>query len=174
MAVLGRGKKRAEANSEKLLDVTANMEGSLIFNEPVTLRISGGFSGNLKTRGSLTIGEQAQVSAKIDGEEITIAGLVTGKVTAKKSLKLVPPAVVSGQIYTPILEVEAGAKIEGEVHVGEIPSWMTSKEVAEYLEVELRLIEEWALEGRVPGVQEGDQWRFEKAKIDEWVATQKN
>jgi len=174
VAVLGRGKKKAEGNSEKVLDVTANMQGSLIFQEPVALRISGGFSGSLQTRGSLTIGEQAQVSAEINGEEVTIAGLVTGKVTATQSLKLIPPAVVSGQIYTPILEVEAGAKIEGEVHVGETPSWMTSKEVAEYLEVELRLIEEWALDGRVPGVQEGEQWRFEKAKIDEWVATQKN
>ncbi|MBI3318839.1 MAG: helix-turn-helix domain-containing protein, partial [Candidatus Omnitrophica bacterium] len=47
-------------------------------------------------------------------------------------------------------------------------------EVAGYLEVEARLVEEWAREGKIPSLQEKGQWRFDKAKIDDWVAAQKS
>jgi excisionase family DNA binding protein len=173
MAILGK-RRRKEEPTDRILDVNASMQGSLTFQEPVNLRISGRFEGTLETQGDLTIGEQAQVSADVTGETITIAGRVTGKVIAKRRLTLIPPAFVQGEISTPILRVEEGASLEGTVHMQERPSWMTSEEVAEYLEVELRLVEEWAREGKIPADQEGGTWRFAKAKIDEWVSAQKN
>jgi excisionase family DNA binding protein len=47
---------------------------------------------------------------------------------------------------------------------------MTADEVAKYLEVEAGLISEWVNSGRLPGIKEGDSWRFDRAKIDAWVA----
>ncbi len=182
MSILGKARKgQPEA---KILDVTASMQGSLIFQEPVSLRISGRFQGNLETRGDLTIGEGAVVQADITGEDITIAGQVTGKVKAQRSLKVVPPAELRGEIWTPILQVESGARIEGTLHMAEAAGGaggagfaaggMTLEEVAEYLEVEIRQLEQWAREGKIPAVLSGNQWRFEKAKIEHWVATQKS
>ncbi len=173
MAVLGRGRGK-EAES-RVLDVTASMQGSLVFQEPVSLRISGRFEGTLETKGELTIGEQAQVRAEITGESITVAGRVEGKIIAKRSLKLASPAVVRGEIWTPVLEVEPGASLDGPVHMArEQGATLSAKDLAEYLEVDLRTVEQWARDGKIPGSQEGGQWRFEKSKVDEWVATQKS
>lgn len=174
MAVLGRGKGKETETQARILDVTASMEGSLVFQEPVSLRISGKFEGTLETKGELTIGETAHVRADIIGESIIVAGRVEGKITATRSLKLVPPASVRGEVWTPVLQVEPGAELEGTVHMGGAGSKLSAKEVAEYLEVELRTVEQWAREGKIPGAQEGGQWRFEKSKLDEWVASQKS
>ena len=175
MSVLGRGGRGKESEAQgRVLDVTASMEGSLVFQEPVVLRISGRFEGTLETRGELTIGERAQVRAEIIGEAVTIAGRVEGKVVAKHSLKIVPPAVVKGEVWTPVLEVDPGAHLEGTVHMGGQTAAMTLQEVAEYLEVESRMVEQWVREGKMPAAQEAGQWRFEKTKIDEWVASQKS
>ena len=174
MGVLGsRGRKVAEQQS-RILDVTASMEGSLVFQEPVQLRISGRFQGTLQTRGELTIGEAAQVRADITGDAIQIAGRVEGKIVAKRSLRLTPPAVVQGEVWTPVLQVEPGAQIEGTLHMGAQGSSMSMNEVAEYLEVEPRLVEQWAREGRLPAAQEAGQWKFEKSAVDHWVETQKS
>ena len=175
MAVLGRNRgKEAEPPQNRVLDVAARMEGSLVFQEPVSLRISGRFSGNLQTRGELTIGPQAEVQADITGEAIIIAGKVNGKIVAQSSLKLIPPGVVTGEIWTPSLEVQPGAQIQGSVQMGGQGTWMGTQEVAGYLEMEPRLVEQWAREGKLPATQQAGQWRFEKNKIDEWVSTQKS
>ncbi|MDO8730099.1 MAG: polymer-forming cytoskeletal protein [Candidatus Omnitrophota bacterium] len=173
MAILGRGKGKEESQN-RVLDVTASMQGSLIFREPVSLRISGRFEGTLETQGELTIGEAAQVRAEITGESITVAGRVEGKIIAKRSLKLVSPAVVRGDVWTPLLEVEAGASLDGSLHMGAQASTLSTKDLAEYLEVDVRTVEQWAKDGKIPGSQEGGQWRFEKSRVDEWVATQKS
>ena len=78
-------KKRDE---EKILDVNATMQGSLVFNEPVNLRISGKFDGNLDVKGNLMIGEHAEVKADILGENIVIGGRVSGKIKATRILTL--------------------------------------------------------------------------------------
>ena len=174
MAVLGRGKGKETQGQSRVFDVTASMQGSLLFQEPVSLRISGRFEGTLETQGELTIGEAAQVKADITGEAITIAGRVEGKVIAKRSLTLVPPAVVRGEVWTPVLRVESGAQMDGAVHMSGGGAALSTQEVAEYLEVDARTVEQWAREGKIPGAQEGGQWRFEKTQLDAWVATQKS
>lgn len=173
MAVLGRGRGK-EAEPSRVLDVTASMQGSLVFQEPVSLRISGRFEGTLETRGELTVGEKAQVRADITGDSITIAGRVEGKVIAKRFLKLIPPAIVKGEIVTPVLQVEPGAQMQGTVRMEEKGSTLTLQEVVEYLEVEGRMVEQWVREGKIPGIQEAGEWRFDRVKIDEWVASQRS
>ena len=174
MAILGRGKPKEEQPSSRVLDVTASMEGSLIFQEPVTLRISGRFEGTLETRGELTVGEKAQVRANITGDNIIIAGRVEGKVVAKRFLKIVPPAVVKGEVSAPVFQMEPGARLDGAVHMGERGEALSLQEVAAYLEVETRVVEQWAREGKIPSGQEAGEWRFDRIRIDEWVATQKS
>ncbi len=176
MGILSRKQKTTDPGN-RVLDVTASMQGSLVFQEPVSLRISGRFEGTLETRGDLTVAETANVRADVTGEQITVAGHVTGKVVAKQSLRLARTAVLTGEIWTPVLETEAGARIEGAVHIAQADDsadGMSAQEVAEYLEMDVRLLEQWAREGKIPSARKGDPWRFERAKIDEWVAAQRN
>lgn len=161
---------------EKVLDVDASMQGTLIFKDSVNLKINGTFEGVLNTRGSLMIGEQAVVNADITGESIVIAGKVNGNVTALKELKLISPARVVGDIRSPRLSIAEGAIFDGtsrmlEKRPDDIPDdIMTPDDLAKYLEIETNLVYEWANSGRLPGTRQGDAWKFERAKIDEWIA----
>lgn len=49
-------------------------------------------------------------------------------------------------------------------------SMMTTKEVAEYLRLHEITICKYASEGLIPCVRIGRVWRFDKDKIDEWIA----
>ncbi len=156
---------------EKTLDVDAAMQGSLIFKDPVNLRINGKFEGNLDTRGNLTIGATAVINADIVGDNIIIGGRVKGKITAKERLTLLPQAIVEGQIYPAKLNVAEGAVFQGQCTM--LGDFLNSEQLAKYLEVELSSIMEWANSGKMPASKENDHWKFERKAIDLWVASGK-
>lgn len=110
--------KTEEKVKEKILDIEAKLEGNLKFNTPTNLRINGKFEGELETKGTLTIGERADVKAKvIKGENIIILGKVSGNIISSKRLTLSPPAKVIGNIKSPILVVNEGAMLKGHCRV---------------------------------------------------------
>jgi len=178
MALRDRKKKEVV---EKTIDVDASMQGTLKFRDPVNLRINGKFEGSLDTRGNLTIGEGAVVSANIVGENIVIAGEVTGNITAYNKLVLTSFASIVGDITTPVLSVDQGAKFCGrcqmEIKTGEALSkkgdLLTAEEVARYLEVDAASVLEWANNGKIPALREGDSWKFDRLKVDKWIAEER-
>jgi cytoskeletal protein CcmA (bactofilin family) len=153
---------------DKVLDVDAEMQGSLNFKDPVNLRINGKFQGTLETKGNLTIGQTAVVFANIMGDNIVIGGRVKGRITAKERLTLLPSAIVEGDIYPAKLNVAEGAIFEGKCMM--LHDFMNSEELARYLEVDFNSIMEWATSGKVPGSREGNDWKFERKAIDSWIA----
>lgn len=167
--------KKKEELEEKILDVDASMQGTIAFKDPVNLRINGSFEGKLETRGNLTIGENAKIRASIHGDRIVIAGKVKGDVTATQSLSLIAPATLEGNITTPRLSVTEGAVLEGQVAMmgvkeGDAPEVnLTLKDVAQYLEVESRVVEEWARERKIPAHEENGEWIFKKSAVDRWI-----
>ena len=171
--------KKRDDLEEKVLDVDASMQGTIAFKDPVNLRINGSFEGKLDTRGSLTIGENARVKASIHGDRIVIAGKVTGDIRASQSLSIISPATVQGNIITPQLSVTEGAVIEGQIAMvnaggggvpGEAPDvTMTLRDVAHYLEVEARVVEEWASKKKIPARYENGDWTFSKTAVDRWI-----
>lgn len=171
------GRKPAEDARARRLEVDASMTGTLTFKDPVNLQINGRFDGSLETKGSLWIGEKAQVQATIRGEDITIAGSVEGPVTATKRLELLGTARVIGKVSAPKLIVQEGAVLHGacEMGAGQEPpkEWMSREELAAYLEIDASTIEEWAKTGRLPAQRDGEQWRFERKRVEEWLTQEK-
>ena len=169
-------RRRGDAGDEKVLEVDASMTGTLAFKDPVNLQINGRFDGTLDTKGSLLIGEKAQVKATIKGESITLGGTVTGNVTATNRVELLSSARVSGKISSPRVIMQDGAILNGTLEMGrgqnENP-WMTVEELARYLEVDVATVTEWAKGGRLPSQHENNQWRFERSKVEEWLAQEK-
>ena len=159
-------KKKME---EKVLDVDASMQGTLSFKDPVNLRINGKFEGNLETRGNLTVSQTAQICANIVGDNIIIGGKIKGRITAKERLTLLPTAVVEGDIYPTRLNIAEGAVFEGKCCM--LSDYLNSEELARYLEVDLNSIMEWANSGKMPGCKEGNDWRFERKEIDNWISS---
>lgn len=173
-------RKREEEVQEKILDVDASMQGTLIFKDAVNLRINGRFEGKLETKGALTISAQAVVNADITGEHITIAGKVNGDIRAEKELNLIAPACVVGDVKAPMMSIGQGAILEGycnmlpeEKSSEDSHDALTIDEVAQYLEVDKNVVKEWANTGKLPAVKEGAAWRFEKSKIEDWLNSEK-
>ncbi len=162
---------------EKILDVDASMQGTISFKDPVNLRINGSFEGRLDARGILTIGENANVKADIRGDRVFVAGKVTGNITASTSLAVVAPALIRGNIQTPVLSVAEGSTIEGQLSMTNLQSagaeTFNLREVAQYLELESKIVQEWAEQKKIPAKFENGEWRFSRAVVDKWVQDEK-
>jgi excisionase family DNA binding protein len=169
-------KKRTE-DLEKVLDINAAIQGTMVFKDPVNLRINGDFTGQLDTKGFLSIGENANIKANISGDNITVAGVVRGNITALESLTIIAPAHIVGDIRTPALSVSDGAVINGRIAMtGEIqvtPDYLTVREVARYLEVEDAVLIEWAKSNKIPAVFENNEWKFKRDEVNAWVLKEK-
>jgi len=171
------GRKPAEEEAQpRRLEVDASMTGTLSFKDPVNLQINGRFEGTLETKGNLTIGKKAQVKATINGENISIGGTVEGPVTASGRIELTQTARVIGKLITPKLVIEEGAIFHGtcEMATGKAePQWMNVEELARYLEVDAETILTWVQSGRLPAHRDGAQWRFDRSRVEEWLAQEK-
>ncbi len=156
---------------EKILDVDASMQGTLSFKDPVNLRINGKFEGNLDTKGNLTIGPQAEINAHIVGDNVVIAGKVKGDILARQKLTLESTATLEGKIRTVRLTIQEGARFEGECQM--LHDLFNAQELAGYLEIELDSVIDWATNGKIPAVKVGNEWKFERKAVDDWIASGK-
>jgi len=172
--------------TEKFLDVNASMQGTLRFDDPVNLRINGRFEGTLDTKGVLMVGNKADVRANITGEIISVAGTVSGNIKATKALRLESTAKLTGDIETPTLAIDEDAILNGRIAMQPKSNtsssnqakstttnrgdWMTTDQLAKYLEVDEGKIAEWAKSDRLPATKEGGEWMFDRMKVDQWIA----
>jgi excisionase family DNA binding protein len=174
-----RDRNRGNEPEEKAIEINAQMQGTLSFKDPVSLKINGNFTGTLETRGTLTVGSTASVEAHITGENIVIAGRVKGDIMAKKMLVLMPTAILTGNISTPKLNIVEGAVFQGKCQMSEAGNTgdnidvLDLDAVAEYLELDRPAILDLANSGKIPASRSGDSWTFERSKIDTWAATGK-
>ena len=86
-------------------------EGKLTFEG--TVRIDGDFSGEIRTDGTLMVGETAKVTAQIDAATVVIEGRVEGDIRASTLVELHKTAHAIGTLHTPSLEIERGAVFDG-------------------------------------------------------------
>ncbi len=85
--------------------------GKLTFRGPV--KIEGEADGEISAD-EIVISASAVVSARIEASRITIAGTVSGEVTARERLELLATARVQCTISTPTLVLNEGARFEGD------------------------------------------------------------
>jgi excisionase family DNA binding protein len=158
-----------------VIELNAEMNGTLSFKEPVDLRINGLFTGKLDVKGSLSVGGRASVEADVTGDYVVIAGKVKGNVHATRLLTLMPTAVLLGDIHAPKLNVVEGAIFQGMCHMtlNDAPAgeYFGVQELSAYLEIEEKVIWELVNSDKIPFIKEGDVFRFERAQIDHWAAT---
>ncbi len=164
---------------DKIIDVDARMQGTIVFKDPVNLRINGSFEGKLETCGSLTISENANVRADIQGDRIIIAGKITGNLIAKESIALIAPAVVLGNVQTPSLSIAEGAVLDGKLKMLDLDKssagskGLSLRDVAQYLEVEAKVVEDWANQRKIPGEFQNGEWHFNQTAVDKWLQDEK-
>jgi excisionase family DNA binding protein len=157
--------------NEHTIDVDAAMQGTLVFKDPVNLRIKGKFEGTLEVKGNLIISETAFVNANIKCENIVISGRVKGDIEAESKIELTNRAVLEGNIKTPKLNIADGAIFQGNCMM--MHDIFDINELARHLEIDSDTVVTWANSGKIPAFKEGDEWRFDRKRIDDWIASGK-
>ena len=100
-----------EALDETFLGRDASFTGELHFGG--TLCIDGKFEGQINTSGTLIISETGEIKANIEAETVICEGLVKGNIVASKRVELRPNSNIIGNIRSPSLNIEVGAKLDG-------------------------------------------------------------
>ena len=65
------------------------------------------------------------------------------------------------------LGIQEGAIFEGKSSM--IADTMELKDISRYLDIEEDKILEWASAGKIPAIQDGERWVFERKRIEHWV-----
>ena len=108
--------KNMSSNNRESLDETflgrdASFKGELSFGG--TLCIDGKFEGQISTNGTLIISKTGEIKADIQAETVICEGLVKGNIVASKKVELRPNSNIIGNIQSPSLNIEVGAKLDG-------------------------------------------------------------
>lgn len=100
---------------ETTLGEEVSVKGTLSFQK--TLRVNGSFEGDLISEGKLIVGPKGIVKANITLREAYISGKVEGDICVKERLVLRGRAEVRGNITAPLLSVDEGVTLMGQLNV---------------------------------------------------------
>ncbi len=112
--MLGTVEKPNEANTGELLGFIGKgmtLEGKLSFAN--TVRIDGGFKGEIAATGTLVVGDSGVVEGEIKVGSIIVMGVVKGTLEATGRVELRAPGRVLGDITTSNLMIGDGTVFEG-------------------------------------------------------------
>jgi cytoskeletal protein CcmA (bactofilin family) len=117
---------KEERKVQENISTIANIVGKGTFisgdvETPGNIRIDGKLKGNIRCKQKVALGQGSHVEGNIYAQNAEIEGEVTGTLEVTDVLVLKPSAVISGDINTGKLVVEAGAKFNGTCKMGEAP-----------------------------------------------------
>lgn len=98
-----------------LLDRGCSFRGKLTFDGSV--QINGDFEGEIFSDGTLIIGPEARVNAKIGVGSLVVYGQVQGEIDAKTKVEMHSPAKIRANVATPRLSIEEGVLFLGQCHM---------------------------------------------------------
>ena len=111
------------------IDQGADFQGVLRLDDGA--RIDADFRGEILSSGSVYVGESAAVLADIRAREVVVAGVVSGKVVARRELVLRATGRVQGEVETASLVVERGAMLNANTTMSNPALRHTTEEAAE-------------------------------------------
>jgi cytoskeletal protein CcmA (bactofilin family) len=124
----GNGKSTYSATT--LIAKGTTLRGDLTFSGAIYLE--GRIEGTLRAEGTdacLTLSDQGSVVGEIHAPRVVLNGEVKGDVHASERLELAEAARIDGNIYYKVLEMAAGAQINGKmVHQSEVPKRLPAPE----------------------------------------------
>lgn len=118
-----RKNARTGSESTSLIAAGTQIRGDIQFIG--RLHVDGRIEGSIRADDNaavLTVSNHAQIIGEIQAPHIVINGSVTGDVIAGERLELASSARVEGNVFYKVLEMSAGAQINGKiVHRAEAP-----------------------------------------------------
>ncbi len=83
-----------------------------------TVRIDGRIEGEIHTKGTLIVGENAVIKAFISAGSLICSGKINGNINAAEKVELMKPAVLIGDVRSPSISMEPGAHFHGLCDMG--------------------------------------------------------
>ena len=77
----------------------------------------GPFKGEIDCDGLLILGKNSQVEGRVSAKQLSVQGRLKGTVRVREKMVILPTAMVSGDIYTECLIIEAGACFDATSHM---------------------------------------------------------
>ena len=111
-----RKELQSVADATTLIAAGTEIRGDILFTG--RLHVDGAIEGQIRGEGGhaiLTLSERAKVIGELHAPHMIIDGSLVGDVTALDHLELTGNACVDGNVYYNVLEISAGAKINGSV-----------------------------------------------------------
>jgi cytoskeletal protein CcmA (bactofilin family) len=93
-----------------------DFKGLLAFNS--TIRIDGRVEGEVRTTGTLIVGEHAVIKGIVSAGTVVTSGKINGTVTATENIQILKPGILIGDIRTPAIAIEDGAHFHGMCDMG--------------------------------------------------------
>jgi len=106
----------SDDNVDTVVGPSVNVEGD--FSSAGNIVVKGSVSGNVSTSKHLLVEEGAKIMANVQSGSATISGMVKGNMKIKDTLILTSSAKVLGDIKVKILQVDAGAIMQGKIMMG--------------------------------------------------------
>ncbi|PKM91219.1 hypothetical protein CVU82_04190 [Candidatus Falkowbacteria bacterium HGW-Falkowbacteria-1] len=79
--------------------------------------INGSLEGEIKTKGSVLVGEKSKINANISAEEMMVKGQINGNLLILGYLAIGETAKILGDIECSQISIEKGAEINGKVFI---------------------------------------------------------
>jgi len=98
---------------ETVLGEGARLEGTIRSDRSV--RVRGMLSGEIESRGHVTIEGTARVEARIVADGVTVIGEVSGQIECGGRVEIAPTGRVTGEVRTGTLVIQEGAFFQGQL-----------------------------------------------------------
>ncbi|MDH5668217.1 MAG: polymer-forming cytoskeletal protein [Nitrospira sp.] len=83
-----------------------------------TVRIDGRLDGDVHTKGEVIVGEEGIVKGTITAGSLISSGRIKANVTVTERVQLLKTAILIGEVHSPIMVMEEGAKFQGVSDMG--------------------------------------------------------
>jgi cytoskeletal protein CcmA (bactofilin family) len=93
-----------------------HFEGLLTFRGRA--RVDGSLSGEIAGHGLLVLGPGARAEARVEVDELVVAGEVEGDVRARRRVELLATGCIRGDVETPRLVIAEGGRLLGRCTTG--------------------------------------------------------
>jgi len=82
------------------------------------VQIDGAFEGEIQVRGTLMVGKEGKVNAKVIASRVVVHGLLEGDVNASSKVELMEGATLLGNVSSPSMVIQDDVHFEGTCRVG--------------------------------------------------------
>ena len=131
------GKKSLRPTSiQTLIGESAHIEGNLNFDGGCHVDgvVLGSVGGSKDSGAFLSVSEQGRIQGDVDVPRLALSGTVEGNVVVTDRAEFGPTAKVVGDVYYNLIEIAAGAEINGKLihqpHASPVPAASVAKKPA--------------------------------------------